>query len=424
MKFQSTLKRLCLAAGFVFSSAALPAQDSGALLDILIKKGILTNQEAEDVRADLIRDSNTIPAHAMGGGKSTDRLSVGMRLQTQYANLGTEIRGNPVNPVPTDHFYLRRAYLTLKAGVGGDWGAQFTYDFAGGSYDDAIIQWKPTSDLQFDFGLRKVNVAYEERASSGDIKAIERSTVTRYFVESNNGRRLGAASYRIGAFLDGKRELNSQVNFVYSAAVTSPERNEGGTAAAGAGDATSNHVAFWGNAGLAGKLANNGTWIAGVGAGFEPDQGGFGTANLGKGFDLTLYSIYTNVTMGRFGFMGEYLTAKVERGSSFANTDATPKGFYLQPTFLVTDTVEAVVRYAYLDSDHRGVNLSDVVKAGPGGGVMNKVTEWYAGGNWYLRAADLKYQLGLVYAKSRDTLTGASAEAKSFGVRSQMQLQF
>ena len=49
-------------------------------------------------------------------------------------------------------------YLTLKAGVGGNWGATFTYDFASGYYDDAIIEWKPTPDLSFNFGLRKVNL--------------------------------------------------------------------------------------------------------------------------------------------------------------------------------------------------------------------------------------------------------------------------
>src|SRR5204863_8285760 len=131
----------------------------------------------------------------------------------------------------TDHAFLRRMYLTLKAGVGGNWGAKFTYDFAGGSYDYAIIQWKPTADLSFDFGLRKVNVGYEERSSSGNLKSIERSGVTRYFVESNNGRRLGAASYRIGAFLDGKRTLSNNLGLVYSAAITNPERNESFAAA-------------------------------------------------------------------------------------------------------------------------------------------------------------------------------------------------
>jgi phosphate-selective porin len=402
--------------------APMSAQDSGPLLDALVRKGILTNQEAEDLRADLVRDFNTVPAKAIGGGKSTDRLSVGMRMQIQYASLDTDIKNTAVGPVATDHTFLRRMYLTLKAGVGGDWGATMTYDLAGGSYDDAFFDWRPTPDLTFNFGLRKVNVAMEERWSSGDIRGLERSSVTRYFVESNNGRRLGAASYRIGAFLDGKKELNQTTGIVYSAAVTNPERNETFTGASATGDATSNRPALWGNIGLTGKLTN-GTWTAGVGAGYLPDQGGSGTTNFGKGFDLSIYSIYTNITAGRFGFMGEYLTADVERGFN-ATTDAKPKGYYFQPTFLLTDTLELVARYASLDSDHRGVTLSDVIRSAPSGGTMNKSEEWYFGGNYYLRGNDLKFQLGLVSAKTKETLTGAPAEAKVIGLRSQMQLQF
>ncbi len=401
----------------------LPAQEAGALLDVLIKKGILTNQEAEDVRADMIRDSNTVPAHAFGGGKSTDRISVGMRLQTQYANIGTEIKNNAVRPVPTDQAFLRRMYLTLKAGVGGNWGATFTYDFASGYYDDAIIEWKPTPDLSFNFGLRKVNVAYEERASSGNLKSIERSGVTRYFVEGNNGRRLGAASYRIGAFLDGKKAINSTTNLVYSAAITDPERGETFAEASSAGDATTNHVAFWGNVGLAGKLANNGTWIAGVGAGFMPDRGGSGTTNFGRGFDLTIYSAYFDLQAGRFGLMAEYLMADVEGGVS-ATRDAKPAGFFIQPSFLLTETIEAVVRYQKIDSDGRGLQLGDVFRSAPSGGTMNKYDEWYAGLNWYMRGNDLKFQLGVQFGKTKETVTGAPAEAKALGVRSQMQIQF
>lgn len=413
---------------FLLSGAALlaclplPAQDSGALINALIRKGILSNQEAEDIRAELVRESLKVPADVSAGGKSTDRLSVGMRLQAQYANLDTDVPGAAIGPVATNHFFLRRMYLTLKAGLGGNWGAQFTYDFAGGGYDDAIVEWKPNRDLTFNFGLRKVNVAYEERATSGHIKSIERSSVTRYFVESNNGRRLGAASYRIGAFLDGKKAINPTTNVVYSAAVTSPERNESFTGASLAGDATNNRLAVWGNVGLAGRLPENGSWIAGVGAGFLPDQGGFGTANLGRGFDLTVYSIYTDITSGRFGFMGELLLADVERGAGAR--DARPAGFFLQPSFLVTETLEAVIRYAHLDTDGRGVTLADAVRSAPSGGTMNLLTEWYAGANWYLRGNDLKYQLGVVYGKSKETVTGAPAEAKAFGVRSQMQVQF
>lgn len=416
-------KFLALLAGALLAVSPVLAQDSGPLLDALVRKGILTNQEAEDLRADLLRDGNTIPAKVIAGGKSTDRLSLGMRMQVQYASLDTDIKNAAFGPVATDHAFLRRMYLSMKAGVGGHWGATMIYDLAGGSWDDAIIEWKPTPALAFDFGLRKVNVAAEERGSSGDIRAIERSSVTRYFVDSNNGRRLGAASYRIGAFLDGKKELSKTSGIVYSAAVTAPERNESFTGAAAAGDNTNNRPALWANLGLTGKLANHGTWIAGFGTGYLPDQGGSGTTNLGKGFDLSIYSVYANLTSGRFSFIGEYLTASVERGFN-ATTDAKPKGFYLQPSLLVMENVELVVRYAALDSDHRGVTLSDVIRSSPNGGTMNKSEEWYFGGNYYLRANDLKLQLGLVSGKTKETVTGAPAEAKVLGLRSQMQLQF
>jgi hypothetical protein len=409
--------------GLIVAGSVSFAQDSGALIDALIRKGILTNQEAEDIRADLVRDSNTIPAHAMAGGRSTDRLSVGMRMQMQYAGLDTDVRGAAFDPVVTNHFFLRRMYLTLKAGVGGNWGASMTYDLASNGYDEAVIEWRPINELTFNFGLRKVNVAFEERSTSGDLRSIERTGVTRYFVESNNGRRLGAASYRIGVFLDGKRELTSTYGLVYGAAVTTPERNETFSLASASGDNTNNTLAFWSNAGITGKLANNGSWIVGVGAGFLPDQGGAGTTNLGRGFDLTLYSVHGQVTAGRFGFMGEYLLADVEGGVS-ATRDAKPEGFFLQPSFLLTERLELVARYQWLNSDHRGVTLADVIRSAAAGPTMNKFTEWYAGANWYLRGNDLKFQLGALYGKTRDTPTGAPAEAKTVGVRSQMQIQF
>src|SRR5688500_6070211 len=346
-----------------------------------------------------------------------------MRMQLQYAHLDTDVRNAAVQPTVVNHAALRRMYLTLKASVGGNWGATMTYDLASGGYDDAIVEWKPGDDLAFNFGLRKVNVAYEERASRGNIRAIERSSVTRYFVESNNGRRPGAARYRIGAFVDGRKELSERYGFVYSAAITTPERNETFTGASAFGDGSSNTPAIWGNVGLSGKFGGTGSWVAGIGSGFLPDQGGFGTANLGRGFDLTLLSAYADINAANWGLMAEFLTADVQRGAS-ATTDARPQGFYIQPSVMLTHSVEAVVRYAWLDSDGRGVTLSDVVRSAQSGGTMNSFTEWYAGLNWYLLGNDLKLQLGAVYGKTKDTLLGDSASATTTGVRSQMQIQF
>jgi phosphate-selective porin len=409
-------KTILLILGLLTLTVTSFSQDSGALIDALIRKGVLTNQEGEDIRAELVKENNTVPAHAMAGGKSTDRLSVGMRMQLQYANLNTENVNSIIKPVYTDQFFTRRMYLTLKAGVGGPWGATFTYDFAGGSYDDAIIEYKPNPDLTFNFGLRKVNVAYEERGSSGNIKAIERSGITRYFVETNNGRRLGAASYRIGAFLDGKKDLNNTYTVVYSAAVTNPQRDETFSGAASAGGAATNRKAVWGTLGLTGKLPENGSWIIGFGAGWLPDQGGTGNTNLGKRYDLSITSFFLDATYKKYGLLAEYLTAKVE-----STINMTPYGYYIQPSYLLTETIEIVGRYQYLNTDGRGVNLSDVVRSAPSSAInMNTFTEYYVGGNWYIKGNDLKYQLGILSGKTKNL----TSEAKTVGVRSQLQIQF
>src|SRR6187401_271803 len=131
-------KVLCLLFVGLLIPVVAAAQDSGALIDVLIRKGILTNQEAEDIRAELVRENNTVPSRTMAGGKSTDRLSVGMRMQVQGVNIDTEVDGVTAGPPAASHAFLRRMYLTLKAGVGGNWGATMTYDFASGGYDDAI----------------------------------------------------------------------------------------------------------------------------------------------------------------------------------------------------------------------------------------------------------------------------------------------
>jgi phosphate-selective porin len=404
-------------------AASSVAKENRALLEVLIRKGILTHQEADAISAELVTESQAPKVAVLPGGQSTQRLSLGMRVQMQYAHLDTDIDGVAFETAATNRAFLRRMYLMLRAELSEKWGATVTYDLASSSYDDAFVNWEASPDLRFSFGLRKVNVAYEERASSGNIRALERSSVTRYFVESNNGRRLGAASYRVGAFVDGKAELSSTLGLVYSAAVTTPERNEAFTLASSPGNGATNRPALWGSAGITGRLANNGTWVAGVGTGFLPDQGGAGVANLGSGFDLNVYSVYFDVNADRFGLMAEFLTADVEGGVS-ATRDATPWGFFVQPSLRISDTFEVVVRYAWLDSDGRGVTLSDAVRSAPSGGTMNKSAEWYAGANWYLRGNDLKYQLGLVSAQTTETVTGGPAEASTVGVRSQLQVTF
>jgi len=406
---------LAIAGSLILATASsVFASDSGALLEALVRKGILTDQEAEDIRADLVRDAAQPPALATGGSNYTTRLRLSGRLQTQFAGLSTDIDNTAADPASTNHLFLRRIYITARADLGPDWNANITYDFAGGFFDAAWVQWRKSSDLTFDIGLRKVNLGYEERISSGSLKAIERSGVTRYFVEENNGRRLGAGSYRVGVFMDGKSG-----DFFYGAAITNPERAVTFGTAAGTGNNTNNTPALWANAGYNGKF-DGGTFIIGGGLGHLPDQGG---KTIGTGRNLDVYSIYADITAGSFGLTAEYLWADVERGAS-ATADATPSGYWIQPTYKLSENLEAVVRYSYLDSDGRGVNLSDGVRSAPGGGTHDKLSEMFIGGTWYAKGNDLKFQAGYVHGESSDTVTGGAAGAKSTGVRSQLQLNF
>ena len=48
---------LLAAAFFILSSVAVRAQDAGALLDLLVRKKIITDQEAEEVRAELTKQT-------------------------------------------------------------------------------------------------------------------------------------------------------------------------------------------------------------------------------------------------------------------------------------------------------------------------------------------------------------------------------
>ena len=54
------MKKLTLAAVavcFALGGTAARAQDAGALLDLLVKKKLITDQEAEEVRGELMKES-------------------------------------------------------------------------------------------------------------------------------------------------------------------------------------------------------------------------------------------------------------------------------------------------------------------------------------------------------------------------------
>jgi phosphate-selective porin len=427
-------KWLALFGVAIMSAATAIAQsvDNQALINALIKKGVLSDEEAKEITAQIAKDEASTDVET-SGDKYIQKIVLSGRFQTQYVGLGTSIDGNPVNPVSTEHFLLRRIYVGVAAYFGDGLSGVVNYDLASDSFDKAFVEWKQSAAFILDAGFSKAPFGYEELTSSGSLKAIERSVITRYIDEPNNGRRLGAASYRTGLFASG-----SQDGFFYSVALTNPERNEysgdstntavlinaqGGVGTTGT--SVTNKFAYYGTVGYGGSFgegANKGTYKFGYETGFLPDQGGPG-ATLGGGQNITLNGGFADFTVGGFELAGEYETAVDDSGIAI-NHDAKPYGYWVQPSYKFTPQWEGVVRYSYVDSDGRGVALSDGIRSAPSGGTMNTMNEWYIGGNWYIKGNDVKLQAGYIHGQSDDTVKGGPAKAETDGVRSQVQVNF
>jgi phosphate-selective porin len=427
-------KYLALLAVGAMSTAAAFAQtaDNQALINALIKKGVLSDAEAKEITAQVAKDEGATDVET-SGDKYIQKIVLSGRFQTQYVGLGTSIDGNPVNPVSTEHFLIRRIYVGVSAFFGDGFSGVVNYDLANTSFDKAFIEWKQSPLFVVQAGLNKAPFGYEELTSSGNLRAIERSPITRYFDEPNNGRRLGASSYRTGLFVTG-----AQDGFFYTVALTNPERNEysgdatdtavlinaqGGVGTTGT--SVTNKFAYYGTVGYGGTFgegAMKGSYKFGYETGFLPDQGG-PAATLGQGQNITLNGAFADFTLAGFNLEGEYETAKDDSGIAI-NHDANPDGYWVQGAYKFTPQWEGVVRYSYVDSDGRGVALSDGIRSAPSGGTMNTMNEWYVGGNWYIKGNDVKLQAGFIHGESNDTVKGAPAKAETDGVRSQVQVNF
>lgn len=407
--------RPLLIAAFALGIGSAHAQDSKALIDVLVRKGILTNDEAAAVIAEAKKEAPP-PAVATSAGKYLNKLVISGRLQVQYAGLATDIDGTEADPASTNHFFLRRVYLGAKADLGAGWSGNLNYDFAGSTFDAAFIQWRYNDALVVDVGFRKAPIGLEEwYTSSGNLRAIERSPASRFFMEANtNGRRLGAGSYRTGVFVGGRERHG----LFYNVAVTNPERDESAAGVTSAGIAANNNVAYWANGGYAGHVRGS-SLVLSVSGGYLPDQGG---KTLGTGDDLLVYNAFLEASRGPWDLQLEYFGSKNEHGVS-ATRDAQSAAWSIQPAYRI-GLVEAVLRYSRVDSDGRGLTTADLIRSAPSGGTMDKLSEWYAGLNLYLRGNDAKWQVGYLRGESKDTVNGGAAKATTDGVRSQLQLNF
>ncbi len=391
------------------------AQDSNALLNVLVKKGVLTTEEAVELREDLAADAEAAVTKTVSGGKKTKSISIYGRLQAQYVYLGNDAGSATVN-----HLFARRTRLGVKTKLHENWVTDFNYEFGAQAIDKLVMGYRTELEgkpFSVDVGLRKVNFGLEEMTSSGSLKSIERSAATRYFVEPNNGRRLGAGKQRIGVFIDSNAasRAGKGEGFYYGFAITNPELPRGAAGAISAGNSVTNEFAYWADFGYGGST-DSVSYRIGAGGGMLSSMGG---RQFAEGSDMTVFSLYGDVKSGGLTLAGEFLSSQIDDGAG-AGTDANPSGFWIQPSYKIDDNWEIVARYSYVDSDGRGVKSSDGVRSAPAVMTGDNLTEIFFGFTYYILGSDLKIQTG--YVKGWSELNGTKETAD--GLRSMMHVNF
>jgi hypothetical protein len=127
-----TLTLAAVAFCFAFTGSATRAQDAGALLDLLVKKRLITDQEAEEVRGELVKESAETAAGKWKLSTPITEIELygDVRLRYQYSGGRTQSRGPVAAPgagvAGTDDWLEReRERYRLRLGLRGvlmdDW---------------------------------------------------------------------------------------------------------------------------------------------------------------------------------------------------------------------------------------------------------------------------------------------------------------
>ncbi len=150
MFFKKTIF-ITAAASLLLGSTAARAQDNGAMLDLLVRKGLINDQEAEEVRADLTRESASTSAGKLKLSTPLTELELYGDARVRYeVRNGETARPDTINP-PGDTFQRNRARYRLRLGLRGT----------------LVDDWFFGIRLETSTNPRSTNVTFGDDSSSG-----------------------------------------------------------------------------------------------------------------------------------------------------------------------------------------------------------------------------------------------------------------
>lgn len=460
-----TLKIISLIAASFAVGAGAQASDK-ALVNALVKKGYLTQEEAHSMSKDV--------ATSPSGAKSTSSITFGGMVQGQYDYLKSNTKNisdtgldsssattKTVQREKISNPSLRRASLAVNAQLNNDWSASLGFsNTATGSNDDntpqttsansyveldsATISYAGIEDHVFSIGYSTPCFGLENTTSSSTQKTLETSIAGRFF---DQGLKLGndaVGIFAAGSFLDG---------FYYNAAITrssgvsnnkfsDPFTNTPSLYAGGGYMYIWNEWRFDFGANFAfvrGALDKpyNTTYDFAAAVPGAPGAAGRNTltpaADPTAGHDTKVLggSIYLKTEYRDFSMDLNFMIANIKNGR-INDKAANPWALVVTPSYKFENgKYELVARYSYVDAGkarlggqtgvagapgsiiHPAINQHNVstpqVKAVAGAGKFeagelpfNKFHQFYIGGNWYIMGNDVKLTAGYDYTMAKD----------------------
>ncbi|MEM0965149.1 MAG: porin [Verrucomicrobiota bacterium] len=380
--------------GILTAGALLGASSSAfadeQLLDVLVSNGFITEAQAESMKGSSDKDA----VYVTPKRSDVKKLAIRGRAQWQfgYVSPDSDIEGAPTNDYST--FEIRR----LRIGTQGALFQNLSFDIRanvlpeGADLDTAELVYTGLEGIDIGVGKTKPAIGMEESTSSTDILTVERSYPANFFaVDKNVGiwaeGDAGPVGLNVGIF-NGENENENALDsdndshFLYilragfDAGDYLPDDMEGGIF-------------------------------------FETVQNQDNDSEEAYQFEQA-YSIGAEIEVGPFGLMGNYLWG------TLTEDDNDVFGFVVMPWFYVTEKLQLVAQYNYLESDEGnaiGVQSRYIGRAAiddQSDVDADEGNEWqavYLGANYYIAGNNLKLMGGVEWAELTNTDDVTAVEA-------------
>lgn len=426
-----------IAAGALIGASPALALDGKVVLDQLVKKGVLTPEEAETIIRKDMEKKLSDPAPTTNTAKEADtrKISVYGKVQTQFKVVNTHNRVGPQQSQVNEGFELRRLDIGVEAEISDSFKAVVDYrgetsnptsaTDAGFQADKAWIEYDTHDYGQILVGMKKATFGYEEYTSSSYILTIERGIVNNYFSGNQaNATNLGLAERRMGVYYDTapSKKIEKEGGTKFGIAVTNDIRRRF--------DQGSNDFAYYLN-GLHVEKFNDTTFLdVGVNSVYSDTEANRKATVPGDGYNgLHSYGLEAyarlrsgNLTLLLNGYQACIENGRARAGGGFEST--APVGVVLMASYMVADSFEPVVSFNYLDTDGRGVNADQVIRNATTFATADRAMAIFTGANWYLtKSKSVKLSAGLELARLEGATQTSSTPVKSDVVGGRMQVQ-